>query len=308
MNYLIANAASIEIEMLEITIETLRALEHNEKLNGTYKFQNIFFGATANELILGRTILDGSINFEPASLTRPCLTVDNIRPDDIFIKAGTFVKLVKLYYLNPEQPNCISEKYIETNTYSLTHKLGIRLKASLLNPDKFSKKSVVVKRDLIYIKLVESLNYLKQEIIEVAKLMSSKNLELDSSLPALDGTASIISVKQHTLVSSEINTAHFQRSNGDDCDSHAFRSDLRVVFPNLLAKRKRDSCIIPSSCWTIEQEPQLEKNQDFKIPKLNEIENQLFFLKHIYIGLEQKMFAFMQMYPHHVDLDTDISL
>lgn len=80
-----------------------------------------------------------NIQYEPHTLKQ-----EHVKDDDIFVKAGQIRKLIE-NYMN----NYVSNKYLQTNTYSKTYKLGLKLKTNDIN-----------KRDMFYIKLRETLEVL----------------------------------------------------------------------------------------------------------------------------------------------------
>lgn len=158
-------------EKIDCETEKLRTISNAmisiENKSYSYTFEKVFEGSLVMPLFLGRDFLNFSIPFECISQERSCLTREGIESNDLFIKAGHFTALVKHYlFSSDKQKSLVSEKYTETNTYSITLKLGIRLKSNQtqISVGGAQGSSRSNKRDVIYIKLVDALNYLRGEI------------------------------------------------------------------------------------------------------------------------------------------------
>lgn len=139
-------------------------------------------------------------------------TIDH--DDDLYIKAGLFVRLLK-QYLTTNGLGIIKKKYFDTNTYVSTFKLGI--KVNNIKPSTSSSSSSVPQfpRGVVYIKLRESLEFVCQGLVGVHP-MSVDNLLNTASMSNFGSTfsaynkseslrecASFLANKMH-LVESEI--------------------------------------------------------------------------------------------------------
>ena len=115
----------------------------------SYVFRYIFRGVKVKGLLLGKDIVvneNQKFMFEKYGL-QP----SGIQETDIFIKAGQFTRLVRMYlYESGTYP--VPDKYVETNTYSITCKLGVRARGN---------GRPTSKRDFFFVKLRESLDFLK---------------------------------------------------------------------------------------------------------------------------------------------------
>lgn len=124
-------------------------IDHDLDGDLSYVFRYIFRGVKVKGLILGRDIIineNQKFMFEKYGL-QPIGILDT----DIFIKAGQFTRLIRTYlYECGAYP--IPDKYVETNTYSITCKLGVRARGNARPTSK---------RDFFFVKLRESLDFLK---------------------------------------------------------------------------------------------------------------------------------------------------
>lgn len=115
----------------------------------SYVFRYIFKGVKVKGLILGKDVV---INDNQRFIFEKYgLQPSGISDSDMFIKAGQFTRLVRTYlYESGAYP--VPDKYVETNTYSITCKLGVRARGN---------GRPTSKRDFFFIKLRESLDFLK---------------------------------------------------------------------------------------------------------------------------------------------------
>lgn len=134
-----------------------------------YKCSYIFDGLHLENLLLGHeilTVLSSHILFEPTALNPA-----HISHDDVFIKAGYLKKLIEHNLHFP-----VTEKFLQTNTYSKTCKLGVKVKAKSAN-----------KRDIYYVKLRESLLHLCSGIYDHPQMfpLSKRARKISTSRPSL---------------------------------------------------------------------------------------------------------------------------
>ena len=123
----------------------------------------------------------------------PCL----IKPDDICTRSGSFVKLIKHFFFD-NNSNLLPKKYIESNTYSKTLKLGVKLKY-IDDPNK---------RSIHYINLKSSLEAIRNELgyfdtFPSSRTVSSADQEVyERDVSASSSCRRIDSKRQRTSTSS----------------------------------------------------------------------------------------------------------
>lgn len=144
----------INQELHRLSIDLCDVLE-----NGVlkYKCEFIFSGADLL-LVTGNQLLSQ----DPDSISIS-LETEKLRVDDLFIKAGLFVRLLK-HYLSSCGLGNIKKKYFETNTYVSTFRLGIKVNNARADSKVPHEK---VARKVIYIKLRDSLEFVRKGLIGV---------------------------------------------------------------------------------------------------------------------------------------------
>lgn len=179
-------ATLIERELTNLSLINCRRLEENGKWE--YQFQHLSNSRMEN-LIAGADFQsDGPwhnlVIFDKSS----GLQESDIQTYDIFIQSGTFTSLVHEILLHHDVR--IAKKYFETNTYSTTLKLGIRVRP-FPSSTSSSKQDTVYQRNKVFIKFRESLQHLvtviRREGLEkvmIDKMISSNGAQNSSSEPS----------------------------------------------------------------------------------------------------------------------------
>lgn len=119
-----------------------------------YTCQYIFNFAKLDKLLLGSEILnptDHEVSYIDVGMTK-----ESINDNDIYIRSGNFVKLIKTFFFEESNKCLLHKKYMDSNTYSKTLKLGVKLKYS--DP---------TKRNVHYINLKGSLEVIRNELGKV---------------------------------------------------------------------------------------------------------------------------------------------
>jgi len=135
------------------------------------KIENLIAGVD----LQSRGYFSNQIIFEREKNSGPGLQERDIQKHDIFIRSGIFISLINDLLLHHDVR--ISKKYFETNTYSTTLKLGIRLRPLSTQPSLSDNQSS--RRNKVFIKFRESLLYLanvirkeREEEILISHLMA----------------------------------------------------------------------------------------------------------------------------------------
>jgi len=162
-------ATEIEQEIACINIGNI-----DRTSSGVLKYQcRHIFNRQRVDIFSGQDFLYGGSLFEMVQYEESCLKESDIFPTDIFIKAGHFAAYVK-EYLTEHYVN-IGPRYFETNTYTNTSRLGIRIVPNT--------PTIVTKpRHKFYVKFPECLEFLRSNILRVAV---NRNIGKKSIVPAL---------------------------------------------------------------------------------------------------------------------------
>lgn len=144
-------------EMQNITIENIR---FDQRLQENYYVCNYIFHHTKlDKLLLGKTILNGSNSFVVSCLDKS--KRDMIQPHDVFIRSGSFVKLIKTYVFNNNgdctHQGLLHKRYTECNTYAKALQLGVKI-----------RYNDATKRNVHYIRLKDSLEVVYNELGKLA--------------------------------------------------------------------------------------------------------------------------------------------
>jgi len=160
-------------ELHRLSIDLCNVLE-----NGVlkYKCQFIFSGA---DLLL--TTGNQLLSQDPQSIT-VIIDREKVKHDDLFIKAGSFVRLLKNWCITNGGLGNIKQKYFDTNTYVTAFKLGIRVS----NTARSDAATTSNARKVAYIKLRDSLEFVRQGLLtpEVAPTERVVNTLSSSSSPS----------------------------------------------------------------------------------------------------------------------------
>ena len=137
---------------------TQELIHSNDIVSISYKSKYIFTRGTFKEILTGNQLINqqfcGKIVFEEGGFA-----IDNISPNDTFVRAGQFSACVKSYFFDRER--LIHKKYTDANTFTKTLGLGFRLE-----PDTSDNKE---KRPIYYIKLTESLQFVRKALLDEAQ-------------------------------------------------------------------------------------------------------------------------------------------
>ena len=177
------------------------------RLEHYYICKNIFSLAKLDQLLLGSDILNpkDQDEFTYIGVGMTTLARDSINENDIFIRSGIFVKLIKTFFFEDKNKMILHNRYLDSNTYSKTLKLGIRLKYN--DP---------TKRNVHYIKLKESLEAILMGLGKVDDALPSQ--------PVLDRNVS-------ADFSDEDMTNSGNGSHGNTCTSKSNASHRKRRLP-----------------------------------------------------------------------------
>lgn len=124
----------------------------------TYTTKYIFTRGIFKDIFTGNQLINqefcGRLVFEEGGFG-----IDNISPNDTFVRAGQFSAYVKSFLFDQEK--LIHKKYTDANTFTKTLGLGFRLE-----PDLSGSKE---KRPIYYINLTESLLFLRKALLDEAQ-------------------------------------------------------------------------------------------------------------------------------------------
>lgn len=141
----------------------------------TYQCKHIFHREVLTQLLTGGYFLAS----DPTVVE---FTIDEtqVKHDDLFIRAGLFVRLLKSYMASYGLDD-IKKKYFETNTYLISSKLGVKINTRLLDeemPLLFTMNS----RSIVYIKLRDCLEVVYHGLIEFHRRQIDAQVLANSSL------------------------------------------------------------------------------------------------------------------------------
>ena len=200
------------------------------RLEHYYICKHIFSLAKLDKLLLGSDILNpkDQDEFIYIGVGMTEMTRDSINENDIFIRSGIFVKLIKTFFFEDKNKMILQNKYLDSNTYSKTLKLGIRLKYN--DP---------TKRNVHYIKLKESLEAILMGLGKVDDALPSQ--------PVLDRNVSGTFSAYTADFSDEYMTNSGNSSHGYTCSSKGNASHRKRRLPqNPVAENTNTLQNIPS--------------------------------------------------------------
>ena len=137
---------------------TQELIHLSQPMASVYKSKFIFDHKVFTDILTGNQLIchefSGKIIFDQDGST-----VDNIFPNDTFVRGGQFAAYVKSYFYDQEK--LINKKFTDSNTFTKTLGLGFRLE-----PEEMDSKG---KRPVYYIKLTESLQCVRKTLLEEAQ-------------------------------------------------------------------------------------------------------------------------------------------
>ena len=231
--------AKFRDEINNISVPNLEVSIHD---NLSYTCMHIFNQIRLDNLMLGYGFL------QQASTE----IHGDIHEDDVFIKAGTFVKLAKTYLAqNGLSEAEVGSKYFETNTYSSTLKLGVRI----LPAHKQGQTNV---RYVFYIKLRESLYHLLTRLEEMERgeehrrRMRQQHAKLlPTSLPVQVNTSASQRVSEYqsllnvmTELRLQIDSLHMQLSSFKNASNQYVQRTVAILPFDSSKKRLRPEDIV----------------------------------------------------------------
>ena len=229
--------AKFRDEISNISVPNLEVSIHDSL---SYACMHIFNRIRLDNLMLGYSFLQQNSTE----------TNGDIHEDDVYIKAGTFVKLAKTYLAQHGLSEAdVGSKYFETNTYSSTLKLGVRI----LPAHKQGQPNV---RYVFYIKLRESLYHLLKRLEEMERgeehrrHMRQHAKSLPTSLPVQVDTGANQRVSEYqsllnvvTELRLQIDSLHMQLSSFKNA-SNQYAQRTVAVLPFDSKKRLRPEDIV----------------------------------------------------------------
>ena len=207
----------ISDEIANITADHLQLDTETDDLY--YTCQNIFQNIKIDKLMLGKDVLSPPSNAFEVIYRDGGLSPRIIQPTDVFTRSGSFVKIIKKFFFD-NNSNLLHKKYIESNTYSKTLKLGVKLKYKDDN-----------KRTVHYINLKESLEIVKKELGRFESCTSpiassfSVDDEDESRESLVESSRSVSSKRQRTSILSSSSSNTFERT-----DSNANQTNMDPTF------------------------------------------------------------------------------